>query len=272
MTDVFENDNQHNRPTGSGYSRREALMLGGMVTAAALTGGLLPAAGRADTSASGDRPFEILFAIYPNGTLLDFAGPNEVFTRIPNTKVRFASPAGGAVTLEHGVVFGETERLSDVVKTDLLCVPGGSNLSSMMKPEMLGHVRRLADGAKYVTSVCTGSIILAASGVLKGKRSACHWACLNLLREYGAIPDPARFVKDGRFMSGGGVTSGIDFALHVAAEIRGPLAAQTAQLIIEYNPDPPFHAGHPSVAPREVLEVVEKRLPGASKGLFHLTV
>jgi transcriptional regulator GlxA family with amidase domain len=242
-------------------------MLGGVAAAAALFGAAVPRVSPA-AAASSDRPFEILFAIYPNGTLLDFAGPNEIFTRVPNTRVRFASPAGGAVTLENGVVFGKSERLSDIASTDLICVPGGPDLTSMMTPEVLGHIRRLSDGAKYVTSVCTGSLVLGASGVLKGKRSACHWACLNLLKEYGAIPDPARIVKDGRFMSGGGVTSGIDFALAVAAEISGPLEAQVAQLIVEYNPQPPFHSGHPSTASRELLEIVEKRLPGASRGLL----
>jgi transcriptional regulator GlxA family with amidase domain len=141
----------------------------------------------------------------------------------------------------------------------------------MLKPAVLEDLRRLSGSARYVTSVCTGSLILAASGLLKGKRSACHWACLNILKEYGAIPDPARVVQDGSFISGGGVTSGIDFALTVAAEIAGPLAAQTAQLFIEYNPAPPFRAGHPSVAPREVIAAAEKQLPGGSKGLFRLT-
>jgi transcriptional regulator GlxA family with amidase domain len=261
--------------TGIGHSRRRALMLGGLATAGALIGGVVrpttPAWAATPVKAtSGERPFELLFTVYPNGTLLDFAGPNEVFQRLSNVKVRFASPDGGPVTLENGVVFGATERLSDVSNVDLIFVPGGPDLSVMMRPENLAHVRRLADGAQYVTSVCTGSLILAATGILKGKRSACHWACVNLLKDYGAIPDTSRIVKDGRFMSGGGVTSGIDFALAVAAELRGPVEAQTAQLIIEYNPDPPFHSGHPSVAPREVLDIVEKALPGATAGVYKL--
>ncbi len=171
------------------------MFLGGATAAAAFISAAVPTASSAanasaNASAGATAPIEILFAIYPNGTLLDFAGPNEVFTRIPNVKIRFASPAGGLVTLENGVVFGKTERLADVARTDVLCVPGGPDLSSMRTPEMLGHIRRLADGAKYVTSVCTGSLILGASGVLEGKRSACHWACLNLLKEYGAILIP----------------------------------------------------------------------------------
>jgi len=270
---IDDSDNKSKQDAGhrSSLSRRDALMLGGATAAAAIFGSSLPGSSRAASTGpvtSGGQPFEILFTIYPKGTLLDFAGPNEVFTRIPNTKVRFASPEGGLVTLENGVVFGQTERIADVARTDLLCVPGGPDLTAMRTPEMLGHVRRLAEGARYVTSICTGSLILGASGVLQGKRSACHWACLNLLKDYGAIPDPARIVRDGRFISGGGVTSGIDFALAVAAEISGPITAQFAQLLIEYNPEPPFHSGHPKVASREVLERVEKELPGAMKGLF----
>ena len=272
MSDSYEEKGEGGERR-AGISRREALMLGGVAAAAAVFGYSLPGVSRAaESAASGSRPFEILFAIYPKGTLLDFAGPNEVLSRIPNTKIRFASPAGGTVVLEHGVQFGVTERLADVASTDLICVPGGNDLTAMMTPEILGHIRRLSASSKYVTSVCTGSLILGASGVLKGKRSACHWACLNLLKEYGAIPDPSRVVKDGRFMSGGGVTSGIDFALAVAAELQGPTAAQFVQLLVEYNPAPPFRSGHPSTAPREILDLVEKAIPGASKGLYRVAV
>jgi transcriptional regulator GlxA family with amidase domain len=272
VSHFFQTDDAPDLPQGKPVlSRRDTLALGGMAAVTALIGNL-PLARGATSSASDTRPFEILFVVYPKGTLLDFAGPNEVLGRIPNTKIRFASPAGGTVTLQNGLVFGITERLSDVAGTDLLCVPGGPDLTAMTTPEMLGEIRRLAAGAKYVTSVCTGSLILAASGVLKGKRSACHWACLNLLKQYGVTPDPARVVKDGRFISGGGVSSGIDFALVVAAEIRGDLAAQQAQLIIEYNPAPPFHAGHPSVAPREVLDRVYQQLPGSANGLLQIAL
>ncbi len=256
----------------AGQSRREALMLGGMAALTAMAGGLLPPSVAAAQTTDAAKPYDILFAIYPGGTLLDFAGPNEILSRIPNTKVRFASPDGGPVALENGLVFGESERLADVSNVDIICVPGGPDLRAMMKPEMLAHVRRISGTAKYVTSVCTGSIILAASGVLKGKRSACHWAALNVLKEYGAIPDPGRIVKDGRFMSGGGVTAGIDFGLAMAAEIRGAEAAQEVQLLVQYDPQPPFHAGHPSDAPPQVRDAIFKRLPGSSQGLMRLAL
>ncbi|TKI08858.1 DJ-1/PfpI family protein [Martelella alba] len=219
-----------------------------------------------------DEPLNILIVNYDGGTLLDFAGPSEIFHRIPNTNVRYASLNGGSVILEFGVVYGKTERLADIEKTDLILVPGGSDLSAPMQPEYLKQIRRLADGAKYVTSVCNGSLVLAATGILKGKRSACHWAFINKLSEYGAIPVPDRFVEDdgGRFMSGGGVTAGIDFALRVAAKLRGQQAAEFAQLVIEYDPAPPFHSGHPREARPEIIAMVDKQLPGASKGLARI--
>ncbi|MCU4160922.1 DJ-1/PfpI family protein [Acidiphilium sp. AL] len=251
-----------------GPSRRQAMLMGGAALAAAAASNLIPGKAHAATINEAQKPVDFLFAIYPHGTLLDFAGPHEILTLLPNTKVRFASPAGGLVTLENGVVFGPTEKLADVTGVDVICVPGGLNLSAMMKPEILAHIKRLSETAKYVTSVCTGSIILAASGVLNGKRSACHWAFLNDLKKYGAIPDPSRIVKDGRFMSGGGVTAGIDFGLAIAAELRGAQAAQEAQLLVQYDPQPPFHAGNPSDAPPNVRNAVYKMLPGSEHGLM----
>nr|WP_105506198.1 DJ-1/PfpI family protein [Paraburkholderia sp. BL21I4N1] len=256
------------------------LKLGGIATLGALLGGgtLLghakPAFAEAPSAGilSPTDPLEIVIAVYPNGTLLDFAGPSEVFHWLPNTTVRYASLDGGPVTLEYGVVYGKTERLADIAKADLILVPGGSNLTAPMQPDYQAQIRRLADGAKYVTSVCNGSLVLAATGILKGKRSACHWAFINDLTEYGAIPVPERFVEDdnGRFMSGGGITAGIDFALRVAAKLRGQQVAEFAQLLIEYDPAPPFHSGHPRDARPEIVAMVEKELPGASRGLARI--
>jgi transcriptional regulator GlxA family with amidase domain len=176
------------------------------------------------------------------------------------------------VTLEFGVVYGSTERLADIERTDVLLVPGGSDLSAPMGPEYQAQIRRLAESARHITSVCNGSLVLAATGILNGKRSACHWAFINKLAEYGAIPVADRFVEDdnGRFMSGGGVTAGIDFALRVAAKLRGQQAAEFTQLAIEYDPAPPFHSGHPREARPAVIAMVDKELPGASKGLARI--
>lgn len=280
MTHKTENGAFGEQLTTAGHSRRHILKFGSVATLGAVlgTGALLDhrtaAAAQANIQAelAPNDPLNILIVNYDGGTLLDFAGPSEIFHRLPNTNVRYASLNGGNVELEFGVVYGNTERLADIEKTDLILVPGGSDLSAPMRPEYQAQIRRLADGAKHVTSVCNGSLVLAATGILKGKRSACHWAFLNKLPEYGAIPVPDRFVEDdnGRFMSGGGVTAGIDFALRVAAKLRGQQAAEFTQLAIEYDPAPPFHSGHPRDARPEVLAMVDKVLPGASKGLARI--
>lgn len=282
MTDNSDNNGAGKRPTGTGSSRRDVLKFGSIVTLGSFLGGgaLL---GRATTALAQtqagntavlapNEPLNILIVNYDGGTLLDFAGPSEIFHRLPNTNVRYASLNGGNVTLEFGVVYGNTERLADIEKTDLLLVPGGSDLSAPMRPEYQAQIRRLAESAKHITSVCNGSLVLAATGILNGKRSACHWAFINKLSEYGAIPVPDRFVEDdnGRFMSGGGVTAGIDFALRVAAKLRGQQAAELTQLAIEYDPAPPFHSGHPRDARPEVIAMVDKELPGASRGLARI--
>ncbi|WP_273822956.1 MULTISPECIES: DJ-1/PfpI family protein [Pseudomonas] len=271
----------------AGHSRRNILKFGSVATLGAMFGAstlLAPAASASAATAkplaqpnqpaamSPHDPLTILIVTYDGGTLLDFAGPSEIFHRLPNTQVRYASVKGGNVTLEFGVVYGNTERLADIEKTDLILVPGGSDLSVPMQPEYQKQIRRLAESAKHVTSVCNGSLVLAATGILNGKKSACHWAFINKLGEYGAIAVPDRFVEDdnGRFMSGGGVTAGIDFALRVAAKLRGQTAAEFTQLAIEYDPAPPFHSGHPRDARPEVIAMVDKDLPGASKGLARI--
>ena len=280
MTDHMKNDASSEKLTRAGHSRRDVLKFGSAATLGAVLGGgallgrATPAFAQADSAAelAPSEPLNILIVNYDGGTLLDFAGPSEIFHRLPNTNVRYGSLNGGNVTLEFGVVYGNTERLADIEKTDLILVPGGSDLSVPMRPAYQAQIRRLAESAKHVTSVCNGSLVLAATGVLKGKRSACHWAFVNKLSEYGAIPVPDRFVEDdhGRFMSGGGVTAGIDFALRVAARLRGQPAAEFTQLVIEYDPAPPFHSGHPRDARPEVIAMVDQELPGASRGLARI--
>ncbi|WP_175838744.1 DJ-1/PfpI family protein [Burkholderia anthina] len=280
MTDHKKNDASSETLTHAGHSRRDVLKFGSVATLGAVLGGgallgrATPAFAQADSAAelAPSEPLNILIVNYDGGTLLDFAGPSEIFHRLPNTNVRYGSLNGGNVTLEFGVVYGNTERLADIEKTDLILVPGGSDLSVPMRPAYQAQIRRLAESAKHVTSVCNGSLVLAATGVLKGKRSACHWAFVNKLSEYGAIPVPDRFVEDdhGRFMSGGGVTAGIDFALRVAEKLRGRQAAEFTQLVIEYDPAPPFHSGHPRDARPEVIAMVDKELPGASRGLARI--
>jgi transcriptional regulator GlxA family with amidase domain len=208
-------------------------------------------------------PFFVVFAIYPRVTQLDFTGPHEVLWRMPGVRCLLASSAGGDVEADGGLVFAHVHRLADVERCDLLCVPGGfGTIEAIEDAELLLHLRRLAANARFVTSVCTGSLILGAAGLLKGKRAASHWAWRESLASFGAIPDPARVVRDGNVFTGGGVTAGIDFALTIMAEIAGADHAQAVQLAMEYAPEPPFAAGRPETAPAHVVAGAMTRYEG----------
>jgi transcriptional regulator GlxA family with amidase domain len=205
-------------------------------------------------------PFRIVFALYPSLTQLDFTGPFEVFQRLPGARLQVASREGGSLRADSGLMFAEIEKLSDIPACDLICVPGGYGLTEALgDAEYLAQVRRLGQAARYVTSVCTGSLVLAAAGLLEGKRATCHWAWRELLAESGARVESARVVRDGNCFTGGGVTAGIDFALTVVAELAGAEVAQSIQLMIEYAPAPPFDAGSPETAPAAVLEATRAR-------------
>jgi transcriptional regulator GlxA family with amidase domain len=204
-----------------------------------------------------DQPFRIVFAIYPGMTQLDFTGPHQFLSRAPNSQPVVASRDGGSVEAD-GLVFGNTVKLADVAACDLICVPGGIVATQVAQdPVFIGELRRLASSARYVTSVCTGSLILGAAGLLRGRRAACHWAWRDLLPLFGAIPDEGRVVRDGDIITGGGVTAGIDFALTVLAEISGEEVARTIQLGLEYAPAPPFDSGRPELASDSVRERYE---------------
>ena len=207
-------------------------------------------------------PLTIVFALYPGVTHLDFTGPHQVLCNLPGARAIAASALGGAIQAD-GLTFADLSRLADIPACDVICVPGGFGCAeAMVDPAFVGEVRRLAGTARYVTSVCTGSLILGAAGLLDGRRAACHWAWRDLLKEFGAIPDPARVVRDGNVITGGGVTAGIDFALTLAAEIAGPVVAQAIQLNLESAPAPPFDSGRPETAPPEVLALVLERRAG----------
>jgi putative intracellular protease/amidase len=214
-----------------------------------------------------ERKLVIVFAVFPGVTQLDFTGPHQVFSLMPGTEVIVASTAGG--TLESsGLTFAGLRRLDDIAACDVICVPGGYGATDIAGQDeaFLRELRRLAQSARYVTSVCRGSLTLAAAGLLRGKRAASHWAWRDQLALFGAIPDAGRVVRDGNIVTGGGVTAGIDFALTLVAEIAGPEVAQAIQLQIEYAPAPPFDAGRPETAPPEILaRVRERNAPGAAR-------
>jgi len=201
----------------------------------------------------------IVFPIYPGVTHLDFTGPHQVLARLPGAKTIVASIGGEAVSVD-GLTFASLARLEAVERCDVLCVPGGFGCVDAMRSDaFLSQIRRLAAATRYVTSVCTGSLILAAAGLLEGKRAASHWAWRDQLALFGAIPDPGRVVRDGNVLTGGGVTAGIDFALTLAAELADEATAQAIQLSLEYAPAPPFDSGRPETAAPEILELVTAR-------------
>lgn len=207
-----------------------------------------------------DQPFRIVFAVFNGMTQLDFTGPHQFLSRLPGSETLVASRDGGDVASE-GLVFACTRTLADISGCDLICVPGGATATQVALDEsFISEVRRLGLGARYVTSVCTGSLILGAAGLLQGRRAACHWAWRHLLPLFGATPDERRVVRDGHIITGGGVTAGIDFALVVLAELGGEGLAQTLQLGLEYAPAPPFNSGTPDTAPPEILRAYNRRM------------
>ena len=204
--------------------------------------------------------FLVVFALYPHVTQLDFTGPHEVFARLPGARCVLASSTGGDLEADGGLVFTRVQRLAEIERCALICVPGGfGTIEAMEDQELLAQLRRLAKNARYVTSVCTGALVLGAAGLLRGKRATSHWAWRDALSAFGATPDPARVVRDGNVITGGGVTAGIDFALTVLAEVAGDEFAQSVQLGIEYAPAPPFNSGRPELAPAHVLANTQQR-------------
>ena len=207
------------------------------------------------------QPFRIVEVIYDGMTQLDFTGPHTVFSRLPGAETIVASKAGGEVASDGGLRFAGTTPMGAIDRCDLLFFPGGFGSTEVINDaDFMREAGRLATGARYLTSVCTGSLILGALGVLKGRRAACHWAWRELLPLFGAVPDAGRVVRDGDIITGGGVTAGIDFALSIAAELAGEDFAKGLQLGIEYAPAPPFDAGSPETAPPEVLAGAKARM------------
>jgi putative intracellular protease/amidase len=204
-------------------------------------------------------PFRIVFILYPRLTQLDFTGPCEVLARMPSAEIIIASKDGGELVTEMGLTFANLRALADVDRADMIMIPGGpGQTQAMQDPEFMAEVKRLGEGATYVTSVCTGSLILAAAGLLKGKRAGSHWAYRELLAPFGAIPDDARVVRDGNAITGGGVTAGIDIALTIVADLAGEDVAKMIQLAIEYAPAPPFNSGRPELAEEKTVAAVKQ--------------
>jgi len=200
-------------------------------------------------------PFRIGLLLFPDITQLDMTGPYEVFTKCPEVEVRLVWKTLEPVTAGGGMRIMPDTTYAACPQLDLVCVPGGAGMNPLMEDEeTLAFLRKQAAGARYVTSACTGALVLGAAGLLKGRRAATHWMSREMLSAFGATPAAERVVVDGNVITGGGVTAGIDFALRVAAEAFGEDLAKTIQLGIEYDPHPPFNAGSPEGAGPAISE------------------
>jgi cyclohexyl-isocyanide hydratase len=198
--------------------------------------------------------FRIGFLVFPSITQLDMTGPHEVFARMPGSEIHLIWKTLEPVTAQGGLRLVPNTTLETCPQLDLVCVPGGPGMNALLNDEaVLAFLRRQAAGARYVTAVCTGSLVLGAAGLLTGKRATTHWTALDMLAAFGATPVAERTVIDGNLITGGGVTAGIDFALKVVAETADEEVAKTIQLSIEYDPQPPFDAGSPASAGEAII-------------------
>ncbi|HEV1999648.1 MAG TPA: DJ-1/PfpI family protein [Xanthobacteraceae bacterium] len=204
-------------------------------------------------------PFRIGFLVFPHITQLDLTGPYEVFAQMPGVELQLVWKTRAPVAGSGGLILTPSTTYAECPQLDLICVPGGSGMNALLTDgETLEFLRAQAKGARYVTPVCTGALVLGAAGLLRGKHAATHWTAMDFLKSFGATPTAERVVIDGNLITAGGVTAGIDFALRVVAEICGEAVARAIQLGMEYDPQPPYPGGHPRNAdPALVARVTE---------------
>ena len=199
------------------------------------------------------------FVLFPRLTQLDLTGPYEVFARLPDTQVLLLAKTLDPIVTEKGLSILPNSTFDTAPQLDVLCVPGGPGINECLQDEvLLEFLRRQSQQARYVTSVCTGALILAAAGLLDGYQATTHWLSLDLLRQFEVDVRTERVVQDRNRITGGGVTAGIDFGLTIAAELFDQSTAESIQLMMEYNPQPPFDSGHPSTARQAIIEKVEQ--------------
>jgi len=203
---------------------------------------------------------DIGMLLYPGLTQLDLTGPFEVLHRVPDARVHLAWKTREPVVADSKMAILPTTTLDDCPRLDVLFVPGGAGQTPLMKDEaVIGFLRDKGREARWVTSVCTGALLLGVAGLLEGYDAATHWAFMDLLPRFGARPVKRRVVVDRNRVTGGGVTAGIDFGLRLAAELAGESVAKAIQLGLEYDPEPPFRCGHPDVAEPAILATVRAR-------------
>jgi cyclohexyl-isocyanide hydratase len=211
-------------------------------------------------------PLQIGLLVFPKVTQLDLTGPLQVFASVPGAQVHLIWKRIEPVPSDSVLTLTPTVSFADCPQLDVICVPGGAGTDDMINDaEMLEFLRRQATGAKYVTSVCTGSLVLGAAGLLNGYRATTHWTAMDFLALYGATPTRTRVCVDRNRVSGGGVTAGIDFALTLVSILLDRQTAEAIQLRLEYNPAPPFNAGSPETAPPEILARAKDRIASSQQ-------
>jgi cyclohexyl-isocyanide hydratase len=207
-------------------------------------------------------PLEIGIVVFPKVTQLDFTGPLQVFSSLPDATVHLLWKRIEPVASDTVLTVLPTTRFADCPPLDVICVPGGAGTDDMVNDEeVLDFVRAQSAHAKYVTSVCTGSLVLGAAGLLKGYKATTHWTAMEYLGPYGALPTKTRVCVDRNRITGGGVTAGIDFALTLVSHLVDRPTAEMIQLRLEYNPAPPFNSGSPDTAAPDVLARFQQRNP-----------
>ena len=206
---------------------------------------------------------QIGLLIFPRMTQLDMTGPFEVFARVPNATVHLVWKKIEPVVCDTGLTLTPTTTLSDCPKLDVICIPGGPGQIDLMEDDdVIEFVRRQGQQARYVTSVCTGALVLGAAGLLRGYKTATHWASMDNLAHFGAEAVKTRVCIDRNRITGGGVTAGIDFGLVLASKLTDTATAEKIQLYMEYNPEPPFKSGSPDSAPPAVLAAFNEMARG----------
>jgi cyclohexyl-isocyanide hydratase len=209
-------------------------------------------------------PLQIGLVIFPKVTQLDFTGPLQVFSSVPGARVHLIWKRIEPVASDSVMVITPTVTFADCPQLDVICVPGGVGTDDMVNDEeMLAFLRKQAAGAKYITSVCTGSLVLGAAGLLSGYRATTHWTAMDHLARFGATPARTRVCVDRNRVTGGGVTAGIDFALTLVSIMIDRQSAEMIQLRLEYNPAPPFNSGSPDTAPPEILARMREKIAPA---------
>ncbi|WP_454780500.1 DJ-1/PfpI family protein [Legionella sp. WA2022007384] len=207
------------------------------------------------------KPLHITFLFYEGMTALDAIGPYEVLSRLPEVIVQRVALKSGPVRTCSGLTLIAEHALTDISHTDIVLIPGAGNATALREcPEILKWIKEIHEHTLWTTSVCTGSLILGAAGILSGVKATTHWAVMNRLENWGAIPMHKRFVTDGKIITAAGVSAGIDMALFLAAKLTDENVAQSLQLGLEYDPEPPFDSGSPDKASKILLQSLRERL------------